>query len=235
MREIPRETRKGLLFTLIICGLIVVVGLVIAPLRFQSEASGEKKGKAKKGLIERTTSHEEGLENYDIREDKSEAAQDALLKFREKVGTDAARVADIREGFVRGEEALRSRIPHLKVEYNTDIRIPEVITPDVWRTEIARLTGPSQMKRSEILRNFVKQNNDLFGVTDEQANSLVVLSDYENPAGNMGFAHLEQRINGIPVFRGEVKAGFTKEREIIRIINNLAPGLDYQSLSTDFG
>ncbi|MCS6873352.1 MAG: M36 family metallopeptidase [Pyrinomonadaceae bacterium] len=225
------ETRKGLLISLFAVGLLV--GIMFVPQLFQSEAS-EKNGKPKKGLFQRTESHEEGLENYDIREDKSEAAQEALLKFREKSGKDAAAIADIREGFVRGEENLRRRVPSLKVEYNSDIRIPEVITPDVWKAEIERLTEPSQMKRSEILRNFVKQNNELFGVSDSQADALVVLSDYENPAGNMGFAHLEQRINGVPVFRGEVKAGFTKNGEIIRVVNNLAPGLDYQSLSTDF-
>jgi hypothetical protein len=105
-RKLPNETRKGLLFTLIVCGLIVVVGLIITPLQFQSEASG--KDKKKKGLIERTTSHEEGLENYDIREDKSEAAQDALLKFREKSGKDASEIADIREKFVRGKRLCKA-------------------------------------------------------------------------------------------------------------------------------
>ena len=40
---------------------------------------------------------------------------------------------------------------------------------------------------------------------------------------------------GIPVFRGEVKAGFTRNGEMIRVINNFAPGLDYSSLSTEFG
>ena len=52
--------------------------------------------------------------------------------------------------------------------------------------------------------------------------------------GNLSFVVLEQTINGIPVSRGEVKAGFTKKGEMIRVINNLAPGLDYGSLSTDF-
>jgi hypothetical protein len=74
----------------------------------------------------------------------------------------------------------------------------------------------------------------LIGVNDTQADSLKVIADYTNPDGNMSFAHLEQSINGVPVFRGEVKAGFTKDGRIIRVINNLAAGLDYDSLSTDF-
>ena len=94
---------------------------------------------------------------------------------------------------------------------------------------------PVGRQRADILRSFVKENNDLIGVNDEQADGLIVTADYTNPDGNMSFAHLEQRINGVPVFRGEVKAGFTKDGRIIRVINNLAPGMDYGSLSTEFG
>jgi hypothetical protein len=36
-------------------------------------------------------------------------------------------VADLREGFVRGENALRTRLPDVKFEYNEGLRIPEVI------------------------------------------------------------------------------------------------------------
>jgi hypothetical protein len=67
-----------------------------------------------------------------------------------------------------------------------------------------------------------------------QIDRLKVTADYTNPSGNMSFAQLEQTINDIPVFRGEIKAGFTTDGRIIRVINNLAPGLDYESLSTDF-
>ena len=162
-----------------------------------------------KVLIERTESHVPGLENYDIREDKG--AFESLTKFRQESDKDAAMIADIRADFVRGENELRTRVPSLKVEYNNDIRTPEVITPDVYKSNIERLTAPSEMKRSEILRNFVKENNSLIGVSTDQADSLRVLADYTNPNGYLSFAHLEQLINGVPVFRGEVKAGFTKD------------------------
>jgi hypothetical protein len=70
---------------------------------------------------------------------------------------------------------------------------------------------------------------------DSQISSLKVFSDYTNPDGNLSFVELNQEINGVPVFRGEVKAGFTRNGEMGRVINNLAPGLEYASLSTDFG
>ena len=210
--------------------LALVAALIILPTQFQSEAVAQKG----EGLFTRTESQDPKIPNYDIREEKSDRIVEFFEKSRGSVGKNAVAVADVREGFVRGEEALKARLPQVKFEYNTDIRIPEVITPDVWKSSIEFLSSPTREKRSEILRNFVKENNELVGVDDQQADSLKVSADYTNPDGNLSYAHLEQLINGVPVFRGEVKAGFTKDGRIIRVINNLAPGLDYGSLSTDF-
>ncbi len=207
--------------------LVLVAAVVFLPVWFSSEA-----GNKKRAVSNKTESHIEGFENYDIREDK--AAVDKLLSFRQTLGRNAADVADVRDNFARGEKTLQRRVPTLKIEYNTDIRIPEVITPDV-KLGRAFLTSPSEANRAEILRNFAKSNNDLIGVSDAQANGLKVTADYTNPNGNLSFAHLEQFIKGVPVFRGEIKAGFTRNGEMIRVINNLAPGLDYENLSDDFG
>lgn len=61
------------------------------------------------------------------------------------------------------------------------------------------------------------------------------ISHATNPDGNISYAYLEQRINDIPVFRGEIKAGFSRNGQLLRVINSLAPGLDYSLLATDFG
>ncbi len=224
-KKLDAGARNPLLLCLGILGLMLSA-LVIVPQQFRPSAGN--------GLVERTQSLEERLgKMYDIREDKQ--AAETLLGFRQSARKDAAAVADFRDSFVRGEEALKQRVPHAKVEYNTDIRIPEVITPDVYRETIEFLSQPSSEKRSEILRGFIKQNNQLIGIDDQQADQLKVSADYTNPDGNLSYAHLDQVINGVPVFRGEIKAGFTKDGRIIRVINNMAPGLDYESLSTDFG
>ncbi|HEY8559186.1 MAG TPA: M36 family metallopeptidase [Pyrinomonadaceae bacterium] len=224
------EDRYRLLLCLVIFGLMAA--LIVLPTQFSSSADGKK---VKKGLFRTSKSHEEGLENYDIRSDeKNEKVAEFFAKNRQTAGRDAVAVADLRSAFVQGEEQFKSQFPTAKIEYNSDIRTPEVITPDVYRSKIEWLSAPSAAKRSEILRNFVKQNNLLIGVSDAQADSLKVTADYTNPNGYLSFAHLEQRINNIPVFRGEVKAGFNKNGQIIRVINNLAPGLDYESVSTEF-
>ena len=220
-------TRRGLLLTLLVLG--VVTALILVPSQFRSGAVSKGEG-----LITRTSSADSALQNYDIRTEKGTDIQDYFVSARQSVGKDAVAVANVRDGFVRGEDALRSRIPNVKFEYNSDIRIPEVITPDVWKKSIDWLSGPSTTKRADLLRNFVRENNELVGMAPAQIDRLKVTADYTNPSGNMSFAQLEQTINDIPVFRGEIKAGFTTDGRIVRVINNLAPGLDYESLSTDF-
>ena len=224
-RRFNAETRRGLLLCLFI--LAAVTALTILPYQFRSEAVSQK------GLITRTVSSDEGIPKmWDIRESKESA--DALIQFRQKIGKDASFVADIRDTFVRGEEAFKQSNPTAKVEYNNDIKIPELITPDVYKAKVEWLTGPSNAKRSEILRSFIKQNSELVGVNNQQADDLEVTADYTNPDGNISYATLEQKINNIPVFRGEVKAGFTQDGRIIRVINNLAPGIDYNQVSKNF-
>lgn len=217
---------RGLVLSVFVIGL--AAALFVAPNLFRSEA-----GNSGKGLIVRTESHDPALENYDIRNDK--AAVETKVKFRQQAGKDASSIADVSENFVRGENELRTRVSTLKVDYSTDLRVPQVITPDVWKTDIQRLSAPSNDNRAEILRNFVKQNSNLIGIDGAQADALKVTADYTNPSGYMSFAHLEQRINGVQVYRAEIKAGFTKSGEMIRVLNDLTPGIDYEAVSTEFG
>ena len=134
-------TRRGLLLPILILG--VVTALTLVPSQFRSEAVSKGEG-----LFTRTQSADPELPNYDIRTGKGNEIGDYFASARQSVGKDAVAVADVRDGFTRGEEALRSRIPTVKFEYNEDIRIPEVITPDVWKKSIEWLTGDIRMPRN---------------------------------------------------------------------------------------
>jgi len=213
------------MFSLLIFGLIAAV--IILPNQFRSKA-----GDVGQDTLERTLNQIKSLENYDIRTDKSQS--ETLINFRQTAGRDAVAVADLHDKFVVGENALRQTVPTLKVEYNEDIRTPEVIAPDVNRGRTF-LTRPSSVKHSDILRKFASDNDTLIGLKFGQAGQLKVTADYTNPDGNLSYAHLEQFINDVPVFRGEIKAGFNKQGDMFRVVNNLAPGLDYTTLSTEFG
>jgi len=216
-------SHRGVLLTLFSLAAITAL-LVLLPVHLRTQAA--------KGLFQKTESHEKDLPNYDIRNDK--AALETLATFRTRSNKSASQVEDVRGSMVRGEQSLKQRVPTLKVEYNSDLRIPEVIAADV-KLGKAFLTRASRGKRSGILKTFLSQNSDLIGATSAQIDELKVAADYTNPDGNLSFVELDQEINGIPVFRGEIKAGFTRAGEMIRVINNFAPGLDSYTLSTDFG
>jgi hypothetical protein len=178
---------------------------------------------------------EERLENYDIRTDKAGRARKAVERFVADAGKTELQVSEFRKSALEAAQRLiRAKGANLKIEYNEDLLVPEVISPD-FNNKAAFLTSPSGRKRAEVLKDFIRQNADLFGLDATQIDGLETAADYTNPKGPMSFVHFGQKIGNIPVFRGEVKAGFTSRGEIVRIINNLAPRLDYENLSADFG
>ena len=218
--SIPRDRSL-----LIVLGLFFLISIVaLAPAFFKTSAGGRKAGEP--------AQKSKRFGDYDIRTDKN--AHVKINEFRGRAGKNASEVADLRGKFWRGEEKLRGRVPNLKVEYNTDLKIPEVIAPSA-QSGRHFLTPPGQEKRSEKLKGFLRNNSELTGVDAEQLSDLKLAADYENPENDLGIAEFEQEIDGVPVFRGSVKAGFTKSNEIVRVINNLAPGLDKNSISRDFG
>ena len=50
--------------------------------------------------------------------------------------------------------------------------------------------------------------------------------------GTLGWAEYRQEANGIPIFQGEIRFGFTTKGALARLTGNLAPGLDYSNLPT---
>ncbi|MBA3770168.1 MAG: M36 family metallopeptidase, partial [Blastocatellia bacterium] len=184
------------------------------------------------GLNPRTSSLDESLPNYDIRLDKS--AFDVRAAYLVAARMSLRKVASIREEFSRGEAKLRQSVPSVRIEYNDDARAPEVISTDVHRGR-AFLTRPSTEARPDILRAFLTENSGLIGVDEDEVGVLTTVADYSNPDGNLSFVEFSQEINGIPVFRGEVKAAFTRDRELVRVVNNLASGINRNTVSAEFG
>jgi hypothetical protein len=211
-----------------LAGLLSIAALISATGSFRSQAVSRTAA----GLIQRTESHDPALENYDIRTDSN--ASDRLAVIRGRASRAAADIVDIRGKFAAGEAALRSKVASLKVEYNPTSKVPEVIAPG---SPLGRtfLTGPSARSRAESLRSFAQDNSDLLGVSKVMADKLVTSADYSNPEDGLAFARLEQRINNIPVFNGGIQAGFTKDGELVRVVNNLAAGVDETSASQNFG
>ncbi|MGD9630421.1 MAG: M36 family metallopeptidase [Pyrinomonadaceae bacterium] len=206
--------------------LALIAALAVLPVFFETEAN-----RTGSGLIVQTKSADPDRPNYDIRSDKQ--AYKTLAMLRDAHGGSASSAADLRDEFVRGENSLRSKVASLKVVYGLESRVPEVISPDVkmGKNALAAANGDS---RSEVLRRFIGENSSLFGLRSDQVGQLVLKADYKNPESPMAFVRLEQELRGVPVFGGEVRAGFAKNGSLVRVINNLAAGVD-ESVSDDFG
>lgn len=157
------------------------------------------------------------IENYDIRTDASEQGRDLLARLRGPTDPDAA---------------VKTSDPRFKTEFNPALGVVEIVAP-LHLENGERLVRNSGDTRADSLKRFVDSNRDLFGFSS--ADRLRITADYKNPDGNLGFAHLEQVVDGIPVFGAEIKAGFTRSGDMFRVINYLAPGVDARSVAKDFG
>lgn len=173
------------------------------------------------------------IEDYDIRADQSEAAGKALKNLSVESGANSSLISNSKTNLAAAVEEAKNK-KNWKIEFNDTLRTPEIIAAE-GGTNAKLLTAPNNEKRAKNLRSFINENSALFGLDETQISQLETTADYANPNGVLSFAHLAQKINGVPVFGGEVKAGFTKRGEMFRVVNNLAPALDYQSLNADFG
>jgi len=182
-----------------------------------------------------TKAEKPGLSDYDIRADQTRDARAAAKKFIADAGKTPAEIGAAYKQSIRAENELEKTAPQLTIERGANLPAPEVISLDLLKDGDHLLTAPSGEKRADILKNFLRRHSDLLGLNAAQIDALAPAAGYTNPDGNLSFVAFRQKINDIPVFQGEVKAGFSKRGEIIRVINNLAPALDYESLSTDFG
>ena len=213
----------------ILAVLALFTAFVLVPVFFVSQAQTKGGGK---GLAERTDSHANGILNYDIRLDKNSILKRGELRMRDDVGAGA--VADLRDNFAVGEKKLKLRMPDLKIEYSPETGVPEIIGPDA-RTEKAYLEAARGGDNVQTLRNFLRANNDLVGVSKVQVDDLVTVADYKNPEGEMSWVILEQKIDGVPVFQGEAVAGFGRDGRLARVVNGLAAGTEPANISREFG
>lgn len=166
----------------------------------------------------------DGLPNFDIRTEKTAAAASYLGQQR-AASLSAARLADLQaDGLAR----LRARSENMDVSLNPGLGVPEVVglVPGT-----GFLTGPSS-DRVATLRAFLGEQAGAFGLSGSEVETLDLVADYENPSGNMAWVEFEQKINGLPVFQGAIRGGFTAKGELVRTTGVLAAGLAQAALST---
>ena len=79
-----------------------------------------------------------------------------------------------------------------------ELGTPEVVSA---RPGSGFLSGPTK-NRPEMLRSFLSNYSDAYGISARQVEGLELIADYVNPAGNMAWVEFQQRLNGLPVVSG---------------------------------
>jgi hypothetical protein len=169
----------------------------------------------------------EAYPNFDIRD--PELAATSNFRNRANGVVSPGAVARTVSAMNDAKATLATRVPALQVEMNRWGNAPEAIGTN---TAKQFLTAESSRAMGDTAHDFLGAQAALFGLTQTQAKALVQFADYYNPAGNMGWVEYRQEANGIPIFQGEIRLAFTTKGALARTTGNLAPGLDYASLTT---
>jgi hypothetical protein len=169
--------------------------------------------------------------NFDARLFKLDprlAGDAALADFLSSIAPNADLAAGLAADRIAGVASLEARYKGIAIEQHAGLGTTELVSA---APGAGFLTPPSG-DRAGALRRFLSANADAYGVSPSQVAELELVADYINPAGNMGWAEFEQRFNGIPVFQGSIRGGFTAKGELARTTGLLASVADASSLST---
>src|SRR2546429_3344226 len=164
-----------------------------------------------------------GLPDFDVRIGKEGHAARSLLN---PPSATLGRRLDLAAKIEAARQRLAWYVPGLVLEMHPVLGSPEVVA--------ARgmfLTPPAPSDDAErIVRDFLRAAAPLHGLSPGEVVALRTTANYANPTGPLRWVTLEQRLNGIPVFRGELRAAVTADGEIAAIVSEIVPGLDPTTL-----
>jgi subtilisin-like proprotein convertase family protein len=169
------------------------------------------------------------FENYDIRngnqsKEKTVIAERELSKLTSEKRD---RLAKRSEVLKEAETKLTKKISRLRVEINEGFGAPEIVGV---QKGTRFLTAPSSGQPEKIVRDFIKSNKTLYGIEEQELSQFNTRASYTNPDGNLSWVSLERKLNGLPVFGGEITAVFTKRGELARTVGNLTANLEESAL-----
>lgn len=160
-------------------------------------------------------------ENYDVRDDKR--ASDVIERYRQKAAKRSDAIRQKKEKIRAAAARVGHEVPGLAIAFSDHTGAPEIV--GVARGN-RKLTSRSREPRENVARGFLQRNADLYGLTPREVAQLRKIADYANPGGNLAWVEYKQELNGLPLFRGEIRFAITTEGEIVQTTGNLVPALD---------
>src|SRR5687767_6231620 len=162
-----------------------------------------------------------GPENYDIRSTRNKAGQLKREQLQKRNTPEQNEKRASREQRMKSASArLAAQLEGVRVMESELIDAPEVVGIASGRRKLTPRSGEAHDK---IVRRFLEANEDLYGLSARQVARLHKTSEYTNPSGSLSWVSLEQRINDIPVFQGELRAALTSGGELVQTTGTLAP------------
>ena len=171
---------------------------------------------------------ENGPKNFDVRDETTKSSMQIRAKHVDRHGPKQKAKKDKAEQEMKNaEKRLAAQIPGVQVEKSGRTGGPERVIVSRGRGRLAH----GNDSRERVLRKFLQDNADLFGLERNDVAHLVKSADYVNPAGNLAWVRLERKINGKAVFRGEVNAAFTADGELVALTGEMPVAVDDQDAS----
>ena len=167
---------------------------------------------------------ENAKRNFDIRDDHDKLSQTIKERHVERHGgKQKEKKEKVEQAIRKAEQRLAREIPGLEVKLSERTGAPETVAVAHGRGKLTRGASDS---RERVLRKFLQDNAELFGLTRDEVAHLVKDADYTNPAGNLGWVRLQKKIKGRNVFRGELQAAFTANGELVGLTGELPAAID---------
>jgi subtilisin-like proprotein convertase family protein len=170
-------------------------------------------------------------ENFDIRDRDSKEAVSQFERRLEKLSsTQKERNTNFRLTMKGAEMRKAEGVQRLRVTFSNLTNSPEIVEARGGGRKFLRPS--SSLPRESIVRGFVNDHADLFGMSPRQVARLRKTAEYANPNGKLSWLKMEQRWNGMKVFSGEAVAAFTSNGELVRLVSELTAGPEEQELAT---
>src|SRR5262245_6575848 len=193
-----------------------------------SMRAASRPGPGKKGHV---AANNPAKENFDIRDRES---KEAMLKFERRMqklsSTRKEKSANLKLAMWSAKKRKAESVEGLEVTFRDLTNSPEIV--EVRGRGRKFLTPPSPLPRESVVRGFINDNPDLFGMSPKQVARLRKTADYANPNGRLSWLRMEQRWNGMKVFQGETAAAFTADGEMVRMMGGLGAAPEEQELET---
>jgi subtilisin-like proprotein convertase family protein len=170
------------------------------------------------------------FDNYDIRNDKIKEKEQIVAEEQARMAPEKREeIAKLDEKMREAEKGLSAKLPELRVKYSEGLGAPEIV--DVSKSG-RFLTRASRNPAEKIVRDFMTSHRELYGLSREELGQFETRTVYTNPDGKITWVNMERKINGLPVFRGEVTAALTSRGELVRTVGEITAGLRGSQLPT---